>query len=160
MAKDLFASLSVSVRNILRVMLFFQWNRSVNSLCNCQLEYNIRRSSGKTRYIFIVYQFSAHFPFVITYAMGQRLDLWKSRSALRRRHNKGNGVSNHRRLNLLLNILFRHKLKKTSKVRVIGLCEANSSVTGEFPAQWASNAENVSIWWRHHGNDSLAAAVE
>ena len=24
-------------------------------------------------------------------------------------------------------------------------------VTGEFPAQMASNAENVSIWWRHHG---------
>ena len=23
-------------------------------------------------------------------------------------------------------------------------------VTGEFPAQKASNAENVSIWWRHH----------
>ena len=23
--------------------------------------------------------------------------------------------------------------------------------TGEFPAQRASNAENVSIWWRHHG---------
>ena len=23
-------------------------------------------------------------------------------------------------------------------------------VTGEFPAQRASNAENVSIWWRHH----------
>ena len=22
----------------------------------------------------------------------------------------------------------------------------------EFPAQVASNAENVSIWWRHHGN--------
>ena len=21
---------------------------------------------------------------------------------------------------------------------------------GEFPAQRASNAENVSIWWRHH----------
>ena len=25
-----------------------------------------------------------------------------------------------------------------------------SPVTGEFPAQRASNAENVSIWWRHH----------
>ena len=25
-----------------------------------------------------------------------------------------------------------------------------SAVTGEFPAQSASNAENVSIWWRHH----------
>ena len=24
-------------------------------------------------------------------------------------------------------------------------------VTGEFPAQMASNAENASIWWRHHG---------
>ena len=24
--------------------------------------------------------------------------------------------------------------------------------TGEFPAQMASNAEKVSIWWRHHGN--------
>ena len=23
-------------------------------------------------------------------------------------------------------------------------------VRGEFPAQMASNAENVSIWWRHH----------
>ena len=26
----------------------------------------------------------------------------------------------------------------------------NSPVTSEFPAQMASNAENVSIWWRHH----------
>ena len=25
-----------------------------------------------------------------------------------------------------------------------------SPVTGEFPAQKASNAETVSIWWRHH----------
>ena len=24
---------------------------------------------------------------------------------------------------------------------------------GEFPAQRASNAENVSIWWRHHVMD-------
>ena len=23
-------------------------------------------------------------------------------------------------------------------------------LTGEFPAQMASDAENVSIWWRHH----------
>ena len=26
----------------------------------------------------------------------------------------------------------------------------NSPVTGELPAQRASNAQNVSIWWRHH----------
>ena len=35
--------------------------------------------------------------------------------------------------------------------RVSGLCAGNSPVTGDFPAQRASNAENVSIWWRHKG---------
>ena len=33
---------------------------------------------------------------------------------------------------------------------VTGLCEGNSPVTGELPPQKASNAEDVSIWWRHH----------
>ena len=50
----------------------------------------------------------------------------------------------------LLNRLFRLRSKKTSKLRVTGLCAGNSPETGEFPAQMASNAENVSIWWRHH----------
>ena len=40
--------------------------------------------------------------------------------------------------------------EKKSKLRVTGLCVWNSPVSGEFPAQMASNAENVSIWWRHH----------
>ena len=40
--------------------------------------------------------------------------------------------------------------KKTSKLRVTGLCEGNSPLTGVFPAQMASNEENGSIWWRHH----------
>ena len=40
--------------------------------------------------------------------------------------------------------------KKISKLRITGLCAGNSSVPGEYPAQMASNAENVSIWWRHH----------
>ena len=31
----------------------------------------------------------------------------------------------------------------------------NSPGTGEFPAQMASYAENVSIWWRHHGSDGF-----
>ena len=44
------------------------------------------------------------------------------------------------------------KSKKPSKLRVTGLCAGNSLVTGEFSAQRASNAENVSIWWRHHGD--------
>ena len=65
-------------------------------------------------------------------------------------HNERDGISNHRCLDCLLNRLFRRRSKKTSKLRVIGLCEGNSPGTGEFPAQRASNAENVSIWWRHH----------
>ena len=44
----------------------------------------------------------------------------------------------------------RTRSRKTSKLRVTGLCEENLPLTGEFPAQRASNAENVSIWWRHH----------
>ena len=40
--------------------------------------------------------------------------------------------------------------KKTSMIRVTGLCAGNSPGTGEFPAQKASNAEDVFIWWRHH----------
>ena len=28
-------------------------------------------------------------------------------------------------------------------------------MTGGFPSQWTSNAENVSIWWRHHGETAL-----
>ena len=66
------------------------------------------------------------------------------------RHNGHDYVSNHQRHDCLLNRLFRCRSKKTSKFRVTGLCAGNSPVTGEFPAQMASSAENVSVWWRHH----------
>ena len=45
------------------------------------------------------------------------------------RHNEHDDVSNHQPHDCLLNRLFRHRSKKTSKLRVTGL---------------------VSIWWRHH----------
>ena len=67
---------------------------------------------------------------------------------LRWRHNGRDSVSNHQPHDCLLNRLCRSK--KTLKLRVTGLCARNSPGTGEFPAQMASNAENVSIWWRHH----------
>ena len=62
------------------------------------------------------------------------------------RHNESDGISNHRRLDCLFKPLFRHRSKKTPKLRVTGLCEGNIPVTGER----ASNAENISIWSRHH----------
>ena len=65
-------------------------------------------------------------------------------------HNGRDGVSNHQTHDCLLNRLFGLRSKKTSKLRVTGLCAGNSPGTGEFTAQMASNAKNVSIWWRHH----------
>ena len=69
---------------------------------------------------------------------------------LQTRHNGGDGVTDHQPHHCLLNRLFRHRSKKTSKLRVSGLCAGNSPMGVEFPAQRASNAKNVSIWWRHH----------
>ena len=66
------------------------------------------------------------------------------------RHNGRDGVSNHQPQDCLLNHLFRRRSKKISKLRVTGLCAGNSPVADEFPAQMASNAESVSIWWRSY----------
>ena len=41
------------------------------------------------------------------------------------------------------------KKKNIKAPRHLLLC-GEFTGTGQFPAQMASNAENVSIWWRHH----------
>ena len=46
--------------------------------------------------------------------------------ALKWRHNGRNSVSNHQHHDCLLNRLFRLRSKKTSKLRVTGLCAGNS----------------------------------
>ena len=79
----------------------------------------------------------------------------KIAAALQWRHNGRDSISNHQPHDYLLNRLFRPRSNKTSKLRVTGLCAVNSPGTGEFPAQMASNAENVSIWWRHHGSMTI-----
>ena len=84
-----------------------------------------------------------------------RDSMWRQANddaALRWCHKERDGVSNHQPHDCLLDCLIRHRWQKTSKLRVIGLSDGTSPVTGEFPAQRASNADNVSIWWRHHGN--------
>ena len=82
------------------------------------------------------------------------IDFWEnglfSGSALHWRHNEHDGVSTHQPHDCLLNRLFGCRSNKTSKLCVTGLCEGSSPLTGEFPTRRASNAENVSIWWRHH----------
>ena len=75
---------------------------------------------------------------------------WQAFLSFQWHNNGGDVVSNHQPHDCLLNSLFGRRSKKTSKLCVTGLCEGNSPGTGEFPAEMASNAENVSIWWRHH----------
>ena len=73
------------------------------------------------------------------------------------RHNGWDSVSNQQPHDCLLNHFFlradqRKHQSSASLAFVWGIHRwpVNSPVTGEFPAQMASNAENVSIWWRHH----------
>ena len=82
-----------------------------------------------------------------------KMDMWFSYNptkTLQWRHNGHNGVSNHQPLDCLLNCVFGRRSKKTPKLHVTGLWAGNSPVPDEFPAQKASNTENVSIWRRHH----------
>ena len=76
------------------------------------------------------------------------------------RHNGRDGVSNHQPHDCLLNRLFKHRSKKTSKLRVTGLC-----VRGEFtgdrwiPRTKGSNAKKVFIWWLHHVCDKTSTST-
>ena len=78
-------------------------------------------------------------------------------AALQWRDNGPGGVSNHKPHDCLLRRLFGRRWRKTSKLRVTSLWAGKSPVTGDFVAQRASNAENVSIWWRHHGTQIFPA---
>ena len=87
------------------------------------------------------------------------------------RHNGRDSVSNHQPHDCLLNRLIRRRSKKTSKLRVTGLCAGNSLVTGEFPHKWPVTQETLpfndvimhlvvfSVWWygdsRWHSNKLL-----
>ena len=91
---------------------------------------------------------------------------WCSVTSLQWRHDEHDGVSNHQPYECLLNRLFRRRSKKTSKLRVTGLCKGKSPVTGEFPTQRARNAENIFIggvimllWWIDTGSPLLLHVV-
>ena len=78
--------------------------------------------------------------------------IWNANSTLLWRHNGRDAIASliTSLTSVYSTIHVRRRSKKTSKLRVTGLCAGNSPETGEFPAQMASNAKNVSIWWRHH----------
>ena len=80
-----------------------------------------------------------------------RLIGWQpSMPPLRWRHNGRDSVSNHQPHDCLLNFL------SLKALRHWPLC---GEFTGKFPAQMASNAKNVSIWWRHHNDEAITPTV-
>ena len=136
------------------ILSFFHviWFRSFTHLCKRQGECSVLSSQN-----ILLYTYTA--TAVQTYTKTERLPCWQdfplefllqAATTLQWRHDERDGVSNHRRLYCLLNRLLRPRSKKTSKLRVTGLCKEKPLVTGGFPSQRASKAENISIWWRHH----------
>ena len=87
---------------------------------------------------------------ILFIAEPSRICMW-IRYARHWRHYEHDGIWNHQPYDCLLSRLFRRRSNNTSKLRVTGLCEENSPVTGQFPIKRASNTEKLSIWWRHHG---------
>ena len=67
------------------------------------------------------------------------------RQSLLWRHNGLDSVSNHQPHDCLLNRLFRRRSKKTSKLRVAGLCAGNSPGTGVFPVRKARTRKMFSF---------------
>ena len=92
----------------------------------CHTEFNLENMKMHLRFY--------HFKPYTSWRCSLFCSLWYwSHPALQWRHNEGHDVSNHRHLDFLLNRMLRHKSQKTSKLRVTGLCEGNSPVTGGFP---------------------------
>ena len=81
------------------------------------------------------------------------------------RHNEHDGVSNHQPHDCLFNSLFGRRSKNTPKLRVTGLCEGNSPVTGEFPAHKGPVTgkmfpfDEVIMWWGILGTERRVYAL-
>ena len=70
------------------------------------------------------------------------------------RHNERDCILDHQPRDCLLNRLFKAQIKENIKAPRHCPLWGESPVTGEFSPKKASNGENVSIWWRHHGISS------
>ena len=151
--RNVFICLLLSVDNFQEIRLHFN-SFDVEKHANCLYDYLRIYSGNSTSGTRLASECGNSIPQDITYA-GEQVYLQSVPrhvvlESLQWRHNWRDGVSNHQPHDFWLNSLFRRIPKKTSKLRIIGICAGNSHVTGEFPAQRASNAEKVSIWWRQH----------
>ena len=66
------------------------------------------------------------------------------------RHNGRDDVSNHQPHHRLLTLLFRRRSKKRQSSTSLAFMRGIHREPVNSPHKWPVNAENVSIWWRHH----------
>ena len=100
---------------------------------------------------------------IFMYSCHKKSHTCTTKHSLQWRQNEQDGVSNDQPHDCLFNCLLRQRSKTTSKLRVTDVCEGNSPVASEFPAQMASNSENAFVWWRHHvlyGNIIIVSSTQ
>ena len=130
------------------MLLVFQvdiFTKSLSCMTSCNNEDKIARQH--VFYTSELYITERGLQNILKYIFHSISNFGNSLRTLQWRHNGRGGISNYQPHDSLLNRLFRRRSKKTPTLRVTG-----ASVTGEFPAQRASNAKNVSIWWCYHDN--------
>ena len=66
------------------------------------------------------------------------------------RSHEHHAISDHKPPKCLFDSLCRLTSKKHHRSTLLALCEGNPSATSGFPSQCMSNAESVSILWRHY----------
>ena len=100
--------------------------------------------------IFLCFVMSIIFCRVVSLSRGNTSDLV---ATSRWRHNGRDGVSNHQPQDCLLNHLFRRRSKKTSKLRVTGLCAGIHRGPMNSPHKWPVTRKMfpfhdvIMFWW-------------
>ena len=118
---------------------------------SCHVSYYIKLYHIKSYYIVSNYIIPYHIiSYVCLYYVTEKMTIyqhWPTVTSYERHI-----IWHHRQFDCLFNNLLKltKEEKKTSKPCSPGICSGNPPVIGGFPSQRASDAESVSMSWRHH----------
>ena len=94
----------------------------------------------------LLFPWSNSYHLVNVAVTASRYNLNSMSESLQWRYNELDGVSNHQPHECLLNRWFRRRSKKTSKLRVTGLCAGNSPVTGPVTRKMFPFDDVIMLW--------------
>ena len=81
-------------------------------------------------------------------------------STLQLHHNERYDVLNHRCIDCLLNHLFRHRSKETSKLRVTCHCKGNSTVTEKMKSTVCTETSESLIAFQYFNTRNIISSIE